>query len=227
MAPNIYYLGYAGVINIAGVRIGGISGIYKSQDYMKGRFEKSPYNDSTKRSVYHIRNVDVFRLKQLSNELDIFLSHDWPSGIWEHGNKNQLIKFKPFFKYVPKFSHKYILLFIYCRTDMETGKLGSPPGEELLNHLKPKYWFAAHLHCKFAAVVNHNDQQKTKFLALDKCLPRRRFLQVFDLPHDENRPIDISYDLEWLTILFLTNHLVNVKNSYNYMPGVGQNQRYN
>ena len=53
MAPNIYYLGYAGVVNVNGIRIGGLSGIYKGHDYMKGRFEKPPYDNGTQRSVYH------------------------------------------------------------------------------------------------------------------------------------------------------------------------------
>ena len=99
MAPNIYYLGYAGVVNVKGVRIGGLSGIYKGHDYMKGRFEKPPYDNSTQRSVYHIRNLDVFRLKQLKNNPpEIFMTHDWPRGIHKYGDMNSLLKRKPFFR---------------------------------------------------------------------------------------------------------------------------------
>lgn len=83
---------------LVGIRIAGLSGIYKSRDYLKGHYEKAPYTDDTKRSVYHIRNLEVFRLQQLQEPLDIFLSHDWPTGICNYGNLKQLLRFKPFFK---------------------------------------------------------------------------------------------------------------------------------
>ena len=38
VAENIYFLGFAGVVNFGGLRIGGISGIYKSHHYDMGRF---------------------------------------------------------------------------------------------------------------------------------------------------------------------------------------------
>ncbi|XP_022905368.1 lariat debranching enzyme [Onthophagus taurus] len=209
VAPNIYYLGYAGVINVKGIRIGGISGIYKGRDYMKGHYEKPPYNDNSMRSVYHIRNLEIFRLKQLSRPLNIFLSHDWPTGITKYGDCDQLVKFKPHFK-----------------ADIAAGELGSPPCETLLHHLQPDYWFSAHLHCKFAALVPHQTGKCTKFLALDKCLPSRRFLQVVDVA-DNGGELKLEYDLEWLTILHHTNHLLSVKNNTQYMPGTIGTDRCN
>lgn len=243
VAPNIYYLGYAGVVRVNGIRIAGLSGIYKGHDYLKGRFEYSPYSENTKRSVYHVRQLEVFRLKQLSGKIDIFMSHDWPKGIYNYGDKQQLARFKPF-----------------LREEMDNDKLGSRPCEDLLNILKPKYWFSAHLHCKFAALVSHSEsgddechspkqsashdkaensednfqnETFTKFLALDKCLPKRRFLQVLEInsknhTDDEGR-LKFEYDLEWLSILSLTNHLINVKESYYYLPNEksSSDERYN
>jgi len=65
VAPNIYYLGNAGVVKVGGIRIAGLSGIFKGRDYLKGHYEISPYSGDTMRSVYHVRNLESFRLKQV------------------------------------------------------------------------------------------------------------------------------------------------------------------
>ena len=198
IAPNIYYMGNEGVVNYKGYRIGGISGIYNYHNYRKGRYEKVPYNDDDIRSIYHIREIDTFRLLHLDQRrrrIDMFLSHDWPQRIWDYGKNSgqQLLRMKPFF-----------------RDDMMSGKLGSPPLRTILDHIQPRFWFAAHLHVKFAAVYPHATTAATastidegnemsgssssssssdvvtgrvsRFLSLDKLLPGRDFLQILDIP---------------------------------------------
>ena len=49
-AENIYYLGYAGLLRLNGsVRVGGMSGIFKGRDFLRGHYEKPPYEDDTLR----------------------------------------------------------------------------------------------------------------------------------------------------------------------------------
>ncbi len=157
VAPKIYYLGACGFVSYRGIRIGGISGIYKSHDYTMGHHETIPVNPRSVKSIYHVRNVDVERAKLLAipsrhnknndtttqttsgQRLDVFVSHDWPLGIEQHGDTRNLIKRKPYF-----------------RQEIERNDLGSPPNRELLDVLKPKHWFSAHLHVKFHATVVHN-----------------------------------------------------------------------
>jgi lariat debranching enzyme len=65
-----------------------------------------------------------------------------------------------------------------------------------LQALRPRYWFAGHLHVHFAAAIPHagpnvpaaaatalpplapDAESVTRFVAIDKPLPRRRFVQV-------------------------------------------------
>jgi len=160
IAPNIYFLGYAGVVCINdSIKIGGLSGIYNSNHYHNTHFEVPPYSPDALRSVYHVRELEIFRLAQYTAQypqslqpvrgtsgyhrspIDVFLSHDWPQHIWEYGDMNYLLKVKPYF-----------------RKDIETHQLGSPVlMTQVLRRLRPRYWFAAHLHVKFGAVVPHVD----------------------------------------------------------------------
>ncbi|KAJ7489518.1 lariat debranching enzyme, C-terminal domain-containing protein [Mycena latifolia] len=297
LAPNIYYLGEAGCVRVNGIRIAGASGIFKSHDFTRGHFEKMPYDRSMVRSIYHIREYAVRKLSLLSSRLQVFLSHDWPQSITDHGDLPTLLQRKTF-----------------LRSDIMSGQLGSPPLLALLRALQPDWWFAAHLHTRFEACVVHGEpidndtvsdeivvdaseevksdpneividdeefdaapasapeasasasraplnpdeitlsdledevvappppppaaepapprrqpqkwtrpvarpgQRTTNFLALDKCGPKRQYIEVVDIPIPSSSPADspaptndkgkgkastvprLTYDLEWLAI---------------------------
>ncbi|TRM60676.1 lariat debranching enzyme, C-terminal domain-containing protein [Schizophyllum amplum] len=281
LAPNIYFLGHAGCVQVNGVRIAGASGIYKSHDFPLGSFERMPYNPKSMRSIYHIREYCVRRLSLLSTPR-IMLSHDWPQGVEHAGDLAGLLRRKQHF-----------------RADVQNSALGSPPLRGLLHQLQPEWWFSAHLHTRFEAAVVHgpaegaagasvneggqpappvivanpdeiaidddefdapappeapaqpaaaaeprpppvsrNDDEivlsdeeddvappppppppyvppkMTKFLALDKCLPRRKFLEVIDIPTDATptpgNPT-FAFDPEWLAIVRAFNPLLSLE----------------
>jgi len=268
LAPNIYFLGHAGCVQVNGIRIAGASGIFKGNHFRQGHWETMPYDNSAMRSIYHIREYNIRRLSLLSSP-QIFLSHDWPQSIEQHGDLPGLLRRKTF-----------------LRPDIESGQLGSPPLMGLLRTLKPNWWFSAHLHVRYEATVVHDGRQPgsgqesqapavepvqnpdeimiddddiendktpaeaipaagppdtvgpprnadeivlsdeeedvvipppplpppsvTKFLALDKCLPKRDFLEVVDVPiPNGSSPLKpkpdtqwpkLTYDPEWLAI---------------------------
>jgi lariat debranching enzyme len=192
VCPNIYYMGAANSIKFGPLRISGVSGIYKHHDYPKGHFERGPFSMSDQRSIYHVRHYDVFKLEQLTPGMDVFLSHDWPVGITAHGDEATLLKRKPFF-----------------RPDIQSGKLGSPASKNLLRKLYPRHWFAAHMHTRFQATVP-SELGATNFLALDKCLPNREYLECIDLPDVDATDARLEYDPEWLAITKALNPWLSV-----------------
>uniref|UniRef100_A0A0G4HUX9 Calcineurin-like phosphoesterase domain-containing protein n=1 Tax=Chromera velia CCMP2878 TaxID=1169474 RepID=A0A0G4HUX9_9ALVE len=143
VAPDIFYLGHSGVIRVGPLRIAGLSGIYKMHDFTKGYFETPPYDDRTKRSAYHVREYEVKKLSLVKERVNVCISHDWPACIHDWGDGRKLMKDKPFFA-----------------EEMRDGILGNPATMDLLKTMKPDFWFAGHLHVKFAALIPHETEEK-------------------------------------------------------------------
>ena len=98
-----------------------------------------------------------------------------------------------------------------------------------MDHVQPDYWFSAHLHVKFPALVPHPKTGKTtRFLSLDKCLPKRQFLQVIEVGDKivNKSDVHIKFDPTWLAILKSTNHLLSASRQMTYMPGPNGKERF-
>jgi lariat debranching enzyme len=165
VAPRMYYMGAANVLRLTVpsttatadgndgeeggmetvLRIAGMSGIWNGPHYRKAHVERLPYSYSDVRGAYHVRELDVRKLLQVRTQVDVGISHDWPQGVEWLGNWKQLFRWKKFFE-----------------EDARTGRLGSVAAKQVLEWLRPKYWFSAHLHVKYAAVVKHDGTEQDK-----------------------------------------------------------------
>jgi len=74
---------------------------------------------------------------------------------------------------------------------------------------------------QFPALIEHDDGNVTKFLALDKCLPNRKFLQILDIKgkNEEQKNSKLRFDPGWVSILRSTNHLISAEKKDVHMPG--------
>ncbi|MCJ1376423.1 hypothetical protein MMC20_007665 [Loxospora ochrophaea] len=142
VAPNIYYLGAANIIRLGPLRIAGLSGIWKGYNYNKPHHERLPFSQDDIKSIYHVREIDVRKLMQISTQVDVGLSHDWPRGVEWMGDWKTLFRKKDLFE-----------------ADARAGTLGSVAAKKVMDHLRPPYWFSAHLHVKFAAIVKYDSRE--------------------------------------------------------------------
>jgi lariat debranching enzyme len=141
VASNIYYMGAANVVRLGPFRIAGMSGIWKGYNFNKTHHERLPYNQDDIKSIYHVREPDVRKLLQIRTQVDIGISHDWPRAIEKYGDERDLFRMKPDFE-----------------QESKDGTLGNIAATYVMDRLRPPYWFAAHMHCRFAATrIYRND----------------------------------------------------------------------
>ncbi|KAH0478333.1 MAG: hypothetical protein KVP17_002119 [Porospora cf. gigantea B] len=189
VAPNIYYMGRMGVVRLpSGLSVAGLSGIYKPYDYNRGYVERAPLTEKDKVSVLHVRRFAADVLSSYPHPVDILVTHDWPSGIEQHGDLETLLKQKPFF-----------------RQDIERGELGSPAAHQCMVALRPQLHSAAHLHVRFEAKFDHQEST-TNFLALDKPGRRRSFLEIRELtprapPLSPWPESSLAIDSSWVDVI--------------------------
>jgi len=183
VAENIYYLGRGGVINVKGLRIGGMSGIFNKFDYFRGHFEKNE-NDikGDKKSIFHYREFEIAKMSHIKNKLDIFMTHDWPTNIIHSKDFSRIFKLYP--------ENKEAIL---------SGTLGSFPAEFILKLLKPKYYICGHMHFYYTNII-----KDTKIYAFDKCVKKRHYFDLIEVKRSL-KDIDVEdnnvyIDPEWMAI---------------------------
>lgn len=180
VAPNIYYMGAANVVRLGGLRIAGMSGIWKGYNFNKTHYERLPYNQDDIKSIYHVREIDIRKLLQLRTQVDIGISHDWPRAIEKNGNERALFRMKPDFE-----------------QESKDGTLGNVAASYVMDLLRPPHWFAAHMHCRFSAVKTYGptpqDNAMSSPAALENGGAVSASLDISGIPHNVDE-IDLDID---------------------------------
>nr|CCC90495.1 conserved hypothetical protein [Trypanosoma congolense IL3000] len=182
LAPNIYYLGHSSVVIVDGcITVAGISGIFKSHDYRRP-YPSRPFHmsESAKRSAYHVRRIEVEKLKAFVHILQRVNNRVNQRSVEPALQTEGVSREAADMKHIPspvafprsidifishdwpagitKYGDEEQLLRYkpYFKEDICHGALGNPHTGQLLHEAMPQYWISAHLHCRFEAAVVHD-----------------------------------------------------------------------
>ena len=159
----------------------------------------------------------------------IVMSHDWPTNIHRFGDSRWLLNRKAHFKddiergelgsqpaemllnkLRPQYwfsAHLHVKFAAYVEHDSsekaeeQEGEIALDDSDEGDKGDKRRGAESESGQVKGEQVAR-NASTTTRFLALDKCLPHRDFLQVLDVEKDEHVPYsdELCYDAQWLAI---------------------------
>lgn len=214
VAPNIYYLGYSNVVWFKGIRIASISGIFKDWVFETPRLnwkdlELQQLNNGifhqkvNIKTLYCVRHMDILPFYLLNNQkgIDIMISHDWPSEIVYYGDMQQLLRNKPYFRkdinnhqlgspvnweLLCRLKPKWWLsahLHVKYRAKVQHGS----QKKDNLSTSKNENEIELELSDEDENLIRDGDKTSvTNFLALDKCAPRRQWIDVIEVEQDRS-----------------------------------------
>lgn len=197
IAPNIYYMGRAGIIDYKGMRISGYGGVFAISDFGRNVYERVPLvEEKDVKSSIHVRAFSglqlylysVFEQDIFSKQPDFLMSHDWP-------------------RYMPPVFKNALSKVRQClveRVDRE----GIPFGLKLIDGVQPKNVVCAHHHTKFEFQLSR-DYGKVNFTALNR--PDYNECEWYEfISAKASRPVseELSFAPEWIAILQETKEFV-------------------
>ncbi|XXF75870.1 metallophosphoesterase [Myxococcaceae bacterium GXIMD 01537] len=145
LAPNVHYLGRAGLRTVRGLRIAFLSGIHAPRFY-EHPLKRPQTLDSAKQAGY-FRAPEVERLAQ-ARDVDLMLVHEWPRGLPQRARDEGLPSARP----LPSFW------------------IGNPITRRLVDTLNPAWVLCGHSHKAFAVSLGgENGRPVSRVACLDQA----------------------------------------------------------
>jgi predicted phosphodiesterase len=145
LAPNVHYLGRAGVRQLHGLRIGYLSGIHAPRFFEQPL--RRPTSLDTAKQAGYFRAPEVERVSGL-RDIDLFLVHEWPRGIVQRARDEGLSSGRPLPSYW----------------------IGNPITRRLVDTIRPRWVLCGHSHKAFAVSLGgEGSRPVTRIACLDQA----------------------------------------------------------
>lgn len=145
LAPNVHYLGRAGLRTLKGLRIAYLSGIHAPRFYEQPL--KRPTSLDTAKQAGYFRNFEVERLLPL-RDVDILLVHEWPRGLPQQARDEGLVSDRL----------------------LPSNWIGNPITRRLVETLQPRWVLCGHSHKAFAVSLGGDNRRPvSRVVCLDQA----------------------------------------------------------
>jgi len=169
LAPNVHYLGRAGLRHLKGLRVGYLSGIHAPRFFEQPL--KRPTSLDTAKQAGYFRAPEVERVSSL-RDVDLFLVHEWPRGIVQRARDEGLPTTRPLPSYW----------------------IGNPITRRLVDTIRPRWVLCGHSHKGFAVSLGGEGHRPVSRIA---CLDQsaRPDEAVFWLEYEGREPVRAGWGL--------------------------------
>jgi predicted phosphodiesterase len=163
LAPNVHYLGRAGLRTVKGLRIAYLSGIHAPR-YFEQPLKRPTSLDSAKQAGY-FRASEVERLSHLK-DVDVLLVHEWPRGLPQRARDEGLPSARP----------------------LPNNWIGNPMTRRLVDTVHPRWVMCGHSHKAFAVTLGgDNGRPPSRVACLDQAA--RPEEAVFWIEYEGREPV--------------------------------------
>lgn len=125
---NCQYLGRSGCLNINGLNVAGLSGIYHADWYSQPRPEISRIASISNKSFIYFNEADIDPLLSREGGVDIVLLHEWPANIIDEADQAE---------------------FEQIRRSLRYDSVGNEISELVVQWLEPQLVLCGHMHKQY------------------------------------------------------------------------------
>lgn len=167
LAPNVHYLGRAGVRTFGGATVAFLSGIYAPKHFETPLQEPRTVETSKQAGYFRFPELERF---QGTTRPDLLLLHEWPKGV---------VRRTPNAPALRAYRFPWI---------------GNPVARQLVEALRPRWAWCGHSHVPFAATLTHPGDEPTRVTCLDQAA--RPEGAIFWLEWEGGAPVRGGFGIE-------------------------------